>query len=255
MIASRVLPTATRAWSGLCDFLLPRVCVSCDQAMSAGEEGVICLSCWSRLALLPQPQCERCGHPTGGRACRFCDMLPAFVRSARSVCWVPHRVGSAVVHALKYYDWRAAAAGMARRMARLSWPTDVVVERAALVPVPLAAPRARERGFNQATLIAQSLGEAWAIPVWSDVITRARVTATQTRLTPAGRSANVHGAFAMRSDAFEPRARVRGRHLVLVDDVLTTGATLNACATTLFDAGARTVSYVSFGRARASGDR
>jgi ComF family protein len=247
--------TSARAIAGLLDLVFPRVCVSCEQSLGVSDDGVICARCWSRLAFLAEPQCARCGHPTEGRACRFCGTLPAFVRCARSVCWVPHVVGSAVVHSLKYHDWTAAARGMGERMARLSWPADVVEERAALVPVPLAGVRARERGFNQAQLIAQALALRWRIPVWADVLGRTRATATQTRLTPGERSANVLGAFTVPAETGDVCARLRGRHVVLVDDVLTTGATLNACATALFDAGARTLSYVTFGRARASSDR
>jgi ComF family protein len=165
---------------------------------------------------------------------------------------VPHETGSAIVHALKYHDWTAAAAGMAARMARLSWPSDVAAERAALVPVPLAAVRERERGFNQAERLASALATHWRLPVWPEVVTRSRRTRSQTRLTPEERSANVRHAFSVPDGA---HARLRGRHIMLVDDVVTTGATLNACAAVLFDAGARTVSYVTFGRARASGDR
>ena len=249
---SRVARTAL---SGVLDFVLPRICVSCGQPLHARDDGVICSTCWSRLAFLPQPQCLRCGHPDGGRACRFCERLRPFVRSARSVCWLPHEVGSAVVGAFKYAGWTAAAAGIAERMSRLSWPMDVVQERSAIVPVPLAPVRERERGFNQSVLIAQALAARWRIPVWADVLSRTRVTPTQTRLTPADRSANVVGAFSVPVALSGARSRFRGRHLVLLDDVLTTGSTLNACAAALFDAGARTVSYVTFGRARASGDQ
>ncbi len=220
--------------------------------MSAGEPGLACGHCWTRLATLPHPQCTRCGHPTEGRECRWCELLPPFVRSVRSVCWVPQETASAIVHALKYHDWTAVAADMAIRMARLQWPVDVRAERAALVPVPLAPVRKRERGFNQAECLAAALAPHWDVPVWNDVLARSRSTRTQTRLTPEERSANVRHAFGVPDGA---RDRVRGRHLVIVDDVVTTGATLNACAAALFDAGARTLSYVTFGRARASGDR
>jgi ComF family protein len=245
------------------DLLLPQVCVSCDGAMEARADGGVCASpdglvcalCWSRIAPLAAPKCARCGHPSRGRACRFCEMLPPFVRTARSVCWVPHEVGSAVVHALKYHGWTGAARDMATRMARLDWPPDVLAERAALIPVPLTSERERERGFNQAALLSAALSPHWRIPVWRDALVRTRSTGTQTRLTPGERSANVHGAFAVPDGTPGARERMRGLHLVIVDDVLTTGATLNACATALFNAGARTISYVTFGRARASGDR
>jgi ComF family protein len=141
---------------------------------------------------------------------------------------------------------------MAQRMARLAWPADVIAERAAVVPIPLAPKRERERGFNQSALLAAELGRIWRVPVWGSVVQRARSTRTQTRLTPGERLSNVAGAFRATAGA---RSALRGAHIVLVDDVVTTAATLNACAETLFEAGARILSYVTFGRAPASGDR
>jgi ComF family protein len=141
---------------------------------------------------------------------------------------------------------------MAERMARLSWPRDVVRERTALVPVPLAPVRRRERGYNQSTLLARALAARWKVPVWERCLERVRVTHTQTRLTPDERRSNVSGAFHAPENA---AAQLRGAHLVLVDDVVTTGATLAACAAELFGAGARVISIVTFGRAPASGDR
>jgi len=178
--------------------------------------------------------------------------LPPYVRAARSLCWVPDDVSSAIVSALKYDGWPAVVDGIAERLARLRWPEDVVRERAALIPVPLAAVKRRTRGYNQAERLAEAVARHWEIPVWSDVLTRTRATPSQTRLTPGERLANVHGAFSLESEA---APRVRGQHLILVDDVLTTGATLNACAASLFGAGARTLSYLTFGRARAASDR
>ena len=139
---------------------------------------------------------------------------------------------------------------MAERMARLGWPPDVLEERTAVIPVPLAQSRERERGFNQSERLARSLSERWSVPVWCDVLERARSTETQTRLTPEERLANVSGAFHVRN-----AVRLRNAHVVLVDDVVTTAATLNACAATLFAGGARILSYVTFGRAPAVGDR
>jgi ComF family protein len=158
---------------------------------------------------------------------------------------------SALIHSLKYDGWRRIAVGMGAEMARLRWPGDVHRERACLVPVPLTSARARERGFNQADAIAQALATHWAIPVRS-ALCRTRMPTSQTRLTPGERTVNVTRAFTVAS-AGAPD--VQGAHCVLVDDVVTTAATLVACATALMEGGARIVSCVTFGRAPAIGDR
>lgn len=243
--------TVAATAAGLADFLLPRSCVSCDRLLDAGDHTLVCGRCWARVHELAYPRCARCGHPLTREHCAWCALLPPFVRAVRSVCWIPGGTAAAIVHALKYRGWRGVADGMAARMARLAWPDDVVRERAALVPVPLAAARERERGYNQSALLARSLAAHWRVPVWSQCVARTRHTATQTRLTPEERRRNVSGAFRVPESA---RALVRGHHLVLVDDVITTGATLGACAGALFDAGARIISIVTFGRAPAIGD-
>lgn len=241
----------------LLDLLVPRHCACCGDAVERGRADVVCGRCWSALPRLPHPRCARCDHPlTVGdlpppharavRRCRWCDLLPPWVRAVRSVCWVPEGTGGAVVHALKYAGWHAVADGMAARMAALPWPDDVVRERACVVPVPLAASRQRERGYNQSACLAAAVARRWDLPM-PDVLTRTRSTPSQTRLTPSERLRNVAGAFATLASA---ERTVRGAHVVLVDDVVTTAATLNACAAALVASGARIVSYVTFGRAR-----
>lgn len=155
------------------------------------------------------------------------------------------------MHALKYEGWTRVADEMAERMRRLSWPPDVVAERQCLVPVPLSAARERERGFNQSTLLARALATAWSLPVDTHALVRARMHSSQTRLTPDRRRINVAGAFRAGAQA---RARLAGAHVIVVDDVITTGATLAAVAEALLEGGARIVSAVTFGRAPASGD-
>ncbi len=237
----------------LAQLAFPRVCAACEAGLDDSDEGLVCGRCWARLPLLRHPQCGRCGHPRPRRgACPGCALLPPFVRAARSYCWVPDAAASHVLRALKYQGWVGVAEGIGARLARLTWPADVVVERAALIPVPLAPVKERARGYNQAAAIAAAVARAWGIPSWPSLLRRTRETPSQTRLTPGERLANVHRAFSLGAGA---EARIRGRHLVLVDDVLTTGATLNACATVLFEAGARTLSYLTFGRARTSADR
>jgi len=165
---------------------------------------------------------------------------------------MPGEPAAEIVHALKYGGWSGVAGEMAVRMARLSWPADVARERTALVPVPLWRSRERERGYNQSALLATGLSARWGIPVWEDSLVRTRTTRSQTELAPEERHANVAGSVR-----FQPRAaaRVSGAHIVIVDDVVTTAATLNECARSLYEAGARIISYVTFGRARSAGDR
>jgi ComF family protein len=241
-----------RGWAqAALDLLLPRACVVCGRLNDRGDDGLACARCWNRVVALPAPRCERCGHPVGARRCTWCDLLPAYVRCGRSVCWIDRGSGAGLVHELKYGGWHALAEPMASRMARLPLPDDVVRERTALVAVPLAEARQRERGFNQSACLAEALARHWEVPVWEDVLTRTRVTETQTRLTPERRRRNVSGAFRAVAGT---RARLRGAHVILVDDVVTTGATLVECASALLDGGARIVSFVTFGRAPASGD-
>jgi ComF family protein len=253
--APRLAAALVRAGRATLDLLLPPSCVVCDAPLAAHEAGVTCGRCWSRLDTLPHPQCARCGHPLGrdaGRhACRWCECLPPFVRAARSVCFATGGSGGEIVHALKYHAWHAAADGMAARMARLPWPADVVRERTVCVPVPLAAVRLRERGFNQSALLAERVAAQWALPYAGETLMRTRSTVSQTRLTPGDRLSNVAGAFRAGDGT---REMLRGAHVVLIDDVVTTAATLNACAAALCAGGARIVSYLTFGRARSARD-
>ena len=165
---------------------------------------------------------------------------------------MPVEPASSIVHALKYAGWSKVADEMAERMSRLAWPRDVLDERAAVLPIPLASARKRERGYNQSALIAAGLSKRWRVPTWENLVVRSRETESQTRLTPEQRLGNVAGSFQIGARNVDA---LQGAHVMIVDDVVTTAATLNACAKLLYDAGARIISYVTFGRAHASGDR
>jgi predicted amidophosphoribosyltransferase len=179
----------------LADFLLPRVCAACGAEQQGDDESVVCGLCWTRCISLPHPQCERCGHPVRASECSWCALLPPYVRSARSVCWMPDGAAGAIVHAFKYDGWYTLAPGIGDRMARASFPADVSTERTALVPVPLSRDRERERGYNQCRLLADAVARRWAIPVWDDVLVRPRNTRAQAQLTPDQRLTNVANAF------------------------------------------------------------
>ena len=246
------LTAARSAFQPALDLLLPVCCAVCERMLAANEKGIVCGFCWSRVRELPHPRCNRCGHPVTTHGCRWCENLPPFVRAARSFCWIGAGTGKDIVHALKYEGWKRTAQEIAERMARLSFPVDVTVERSMIVAVPLSRERKRERGFNQGDLLARGLSHHWKIPAREDVLVRAASSRSQTRLTPGERLGNVAGAFSVPHDR---RSSIRGAHVMLLDDVVTTGATLRASASALFAAGARTISYITFGRAPASGDR
>jgi len=250
-----IAPVVRRTGATLLDFLLPPACAVCGAPRNEHEREIVCGACWLRALELPRPRCDRCGHPIDVRRtaspCTWCELLPPYVRAVRSAYAMPGGSAERIVHALKYQGWSATAAPMARRMSALRFPADVERERAAIVPVPLAESRQRERGYNQSEQLAVGLASAWNLPVRTDLIARARATATQTRLTPGERQRNVANAFRTLAD----RGSLRGLHLVLVDDVVTTAATLNACAAALHEGGVRIVSFVTFGRAPAVGDR
>jgi ComF family protein len=156
-------------------------------------------------------------------------------------------VAAALVHALKYGGWDSLAREMGVRMAHVAFSAEVEHEIAAVLPVPLSATRLRERGFNQADLLARRVAVERGLPLLADVLVRGRHTKRQARLAPRERHANVSGAFMVLADQ---RTCLRGKHVLLVDDVLTTAATAQDCVRALCSAGARAVSVVTFARAR-----
>ena len=154
-------------------------------------------------------------------------------------------VGEEVVHALKYRGWEAAAAPMAARMARMEFPADVEREAGIVIPVPTSTARRRERGYNQAELLARALAAATGRAHDPRLLVRTRATATQTALHPGERRANVARAFAVPAGL---AAELYGEHVIVVDDVWTTGATALACVQALLEAGARVASVATFAR-------
>lgn len=218
--------------------LLPGECLLCRTAMPEREwDGLVCPLCRARWRPVPPPWCARCGQPgLVDVACRFCAGWPEALGRVRSAVWLE---GSAreVVHHLKYGGWPGVAPAMALAMRGL----EPLVREAVLVPVPLSKKRLRKRGYNQAAVLAASLGAVTGLAVDTGSLARARETPTQTALTPEGRAANVKGAFMA-------PAPVQGT-FVLVDDVCTTGATLAEAAVALRMAGAARVEAVTFARA------
>ncbi len=219
--------------------LLPPQCLVCDDSVPRSDgDSLVCGLCRSRWRRVAPPQCPRCGGtlPPDG-PCSFCVEWPAALGAAWAAVWLDDGARRAI-HCLKYDGWWRVADAVALGMQ----PVPALEGPSTLVPIPLGARRLRSRGYNQAEHLARSLARFGRHDVRSDLLRRRRETGTQTRLTPEARKANVGGAF-------EATGPVRGR-LVLVDDVLTTGATLAEAALALAAAGADAVEAVTFARAR-----
>jgi ComF family protein len=232
---------------GLLDLVFAPACLGCDGLIdTAADVRLVCDRCRQRLRAPPLPQCGRCGAPlrrTGRPAaawgCAECTAWPEVLRFARSACLL-EPPADRLVHQLKYRGWHVLGGPLGSRMAAVEWPAEAH-EPAVITAVPTTARRMRERGYNQAQCLADAVGRATRRRVRT-LLRRTAGSRTQTTLQPAARAANVAGAF-------EAAAPVAGAHIILVDDVLTTGATAAECARVLDAAGACCVRLITFARA------
>ena len=235
-----------RAWAGLLDLVYPPHCVAC------GRMGAwLCAACLEAYPAFRPPWCARCGRPLPrAGVCRACRGRSSSLRAARSVG--PHVAPLRdAVHALKYEGVRALATPLAALMAATCSLAPLPV--AAVVPVPLHPRRVRQRGYNQAALLARELARLLVLPLHEEWLERARNTPSQVGLTRAERWANVDGAFRVAAAASDAGA-LAGQSVLLVDDVFTSGATLRAAAGALRSAGAEAVWAVTLTRARVGAD-
>ncbi len=236
-------PVVLRLLAGLTDVLLPPMCVGCGERVTS--TGGLCAKCWGRLAFIDAPRCERWGEP-------FAFDAGPDIQSARALAAPPpwQRLRAAVafddrssrfVHALKYHDRHESA----QLMAQLMWRAgrDVLESPGVIVPLPLHRLRLWRRRYNQATLLAERLARLSGLPIDHDGLARIRATRSQVGLDAGARSRNVHGAFAVPPPAVP---KLFGRRVVLIDDVLTTGASAEAATEALLEAGAASVDVVVF---------
>ncbi len=238
----RALRTAAGA---AVDLVFPPTCLACRAATAA--PGALCPACWSALRLIERPFCERLGTPfaadLGAEGLLSPEAIanpPVYAR-ARAVAHFDDGPARRLVHRLKYGDRLELAAAMGAWMARAG--DELLTQADLLVPVPLHRRRLAARRYNQSALLAGIVSRRCGVPVAPGALLRDRPTPPQVGLTRTQRAGNVQGAFRV-----PDRGAVEGRAVVLVDDVLTSGATVNAAARALLRGGARRIDVLVFAR-------
>lgn len=225
------------AWDAALNLIFPPVCQVCRNERAGAREGYVGGECWSQVRFVTAPFCERCGLPYEGSihhsfVCSNCQDIKFHFRFARSAVLA----GQLILNVIHHYKYN-------RALYFETFLADLLIRQAApildrekwdlIVPVPLHPAKEREREFNQAERLARHLSRAAQIPVRTDLVRRVKPTETQTRLNRAQRAENVHGAFVARGPKL-----LNGQRVILLDNVMTTGATTSACARALRQTGA-----------------
>jgi ComF family protein len=242
-LRARLARLAGQAGSAVLDVALPPLCLACNRPV--GSMGALCPGCWTGLHQITAPVCTRLGTPLASDlgfdiiSPRAIAEPPVFRRARSAVRF--EDTGRLLVHRLKYGDRLDLVQAMAGWMKRAG--ADLLGEADVLVPIPLHRTRLWWRRFNQAGELAKSLSQMSGVRVEHDLLLRARRTQRQVGLSRSQRARNLAGALGVPDGA---KARVMGRRIVIIDDVMTSGATLNAAARALLRAGASNVDALTF---------
>jgi ComF family protein len=245
----RAVEFARRLGKAAVDILYPPTCLSCRAATDA--HGALCPKCWSAMRFIERPFCERLGTPfeqdlgAGLLSPQALADPPVFAR-ARAVARFEDGPARKLVHRLKYSDRAELARPIGRWMARAG--ADILIDADLLAHVPLHPLRLWRRRFNQAAMLAREVARHTGKPCDVNALVRVKATRSQVGLSRTQRAENMQGAFKVADGA-----AVKGRNVVLVDDVLTSGATANAASRALIRAGAKRVDVLVFARVVSGG--
>jgi ComF family protein len=209
------------------NFIYPPACVICE-SLPDPEKKLICESCWQKLPRL-LPKDELTTHPIEMGENESNPLLALGV-------WEFSEEVQTVIHEMKFHGKKSLSRWLGEEMARAASQSPEFASADALIPVPLHKTKFRERGYNQSLLLAQCVSKQLDIPVLDQVLKRVRYTKSQAKLNAVERDKNMHGAFGVFSEEL-----IRGKRIIVIDDVFTTGATIKACARQLLNAGAANV--------------
>jgi ComF family protein len=241
-----VAALAARTLLGLLDVVLPPRCLACGAAVAA--QGRLCASCWRSLTFLAPPHCRTCGYPLPHAVpeaplCGSCAVEPPAYDRARAVLRYDEGARTLIL-AFKHADRTDTAPAFGRWLARAG--AELLADADLIVPVPLHRWRLLRRGYNQAAVLARALARESGVAMVPDLLQRRRATRSQQGLGAQARLANITAG------AFRPhpwhRRQIADRKLLLIDDVMTTGATVGACAQVLRRAGAARVDVLTLAR-------
>jgi ComF family protein len=231
----------------LSSVIFPPQCLGCADTLSSFDGKMLCRKCEGEVHFIEGALCSICGtnfsySPAGSHLCGDClEKTPYFFR-ARAVFSYETIILEAI-HRFKYKRDLSTGETLASFMADFSFPDINLADYSLIVPVPLHVKRLRERGFNQSLILARAIGKERRIPVNFSLLKRHKFTSTQTASHKKERQQNIRGAFEVTD-----KEKIAGQNIILVDDVYTTGATVNECAKTLIKAKARKIAVLTLAR-------
>ena len=247
----RLRALVSKAGQGGLDLVLPPQCLGCSAFVDS--PGRLCGDCWTQTTFIAEPLCKVCGVPFPGEGpdasiaigstCGACLASPPAYACARAAV-VYDGVGRELAHQIKFKDRLESASPLASMMVRAA--REELTNIQLIVPVPLHYIRLVTRRHNQSLTLAREVARQTGIDLSVDALKRVRRTQSQVGLTASQRHRNVQGAFAVRK---RHQPLIAGKQIALIDDVLTTGATVSACAKTLLRAGAASVIVLTLARA------